>query len=115
MANVKLEKRIERKQRVRKKIFGTPERPRLSVYRSLRHVYAQLIDDLNGKTITAAHSMKWQKGGGGIKAAEDVGKLLAEKAKSLKIEGVAFDRNGFKYHGAVKALADAARQGGLKL
>ncbi len=114
MPNIKLQKRIERKERVRKKIFGTPERPRLSVYRSLRHIYAQLIDDLNGKTVTAVDSLKISKAGGGIKAAEEVGKLLAQKAKSMKIEGIAFDRNGFKYHGAIKALADAARQGGLK-
>lgn len=112
--NIKLQKRIERKERVRKKIFGTAQHPRLSVYRSLRYVYAQLIDDLTFKTLASAHSMKWEKGGGGKKAAIEVGKLLAEKAKSMKIEGVAFDRNGFKYHGAVKALADAAREGGLK-
>lgn len=115
MALSKLEYRAKRKVRIRKKILGTAERPRLSVYRSLRFIYAQLIDDLNKRTLASASSLKKGSGKGGNKvAAEEVGMLLAEKAKSLKISKVAFDRNGFLYHGQVKSLADAARKGGLE-
>jgi len=112
-------KQVRRKRRktgIRKRIFGTPEKPRLTVYRSLNHIYAQIIDDLAGKTLVAAHST--QAGGSGNTGnntgAAEVGKRLAEKAKSVGITRVAFDRNGFRYHGRVKTLADAVREGGLQ-
>ena len=103
--------RIARHARVRTKIAGTAERPRLAVFRSLTHIYAQLIDDLNGKTIAAASDT----GSTGKKSegAAAAGKLLAERAKAAGIESVVFDRGGYRYHGRVKALADAARKGGL--
>ena len=110
----KLEHRFRRKRRIRKEIFGIPGKPRLSVYRSLRHVYAQLVDDLNSKTLAHASSLKLGLKSGNRQAAEQVGALIAQKAKQLKIEKVAFDRNGFLYHGVVKNLADAARKEGLK-
>lgn len=97
-----------RRARVRRKIRGTPERPRLSVYRSNKHIYAQLIDDVKGETLVAA------SGGAGIAAAGEVGKILAGKALGLGIEKVVFDRGGYKYHGRVKALAEGAREGGLE-
>ena len=103
--------RIARHARVRNKIAGTAERPRLAVFRSLTHIYAQLIDDQGGKTIVAASDAD----GTGKKSerAAAVGKLLAERAKAAGIENVVFDRGGYRYHGRVKALADAARKGGL--
>jgi len=103
--------RIARHARVRTKIAGTAERPRLAVFRSLTHIYAQLIDDQNGKTIAAASDA----GGTGKKSerAAAAGTLLAERAKAAGIENVVFDRGGYRYHGRVKALADAARKGGL--
>lgn len=109
-----LKQRLKRKNRIRKKIFGTPEKPRLSVYRSLRYVYAQLVDDLNGKSLAAASSLGKKKGGGNRSAAEEVGMMIAEKARSLKIGEVKFDRNGFLYHGVVQSLAEGARKAGLK-
>lgn len=111
--DAKIDQRQKRKRRIRKKIFGTPEKPRLTVYRSLRYVYVQLIDDLNGKTLASASSLK--NGGGANKMkAEEVGAMIAERALSLKIKNVAFDRNGYLYHGVVKALADGARKAGLE-
>jgi large subunit ribosomal protein L18 len=113
-------KRLERrKYSVRKSVFGTPERPRLSVFRSDKHIYAQIIDDLAGKTLAAAGSVQGDvrgelKNGGNLVAAKNVGKAIAEKAKAAGITKVAFDRNGRQYHGRVKALADAAREGGLQ-
>ncbi len=101
-----------RKMGIRKRVFGTPERPRLTVYRSLKYTYAQIVDDLSGRTLVAASSIKNEKGGN-VSAAQAVGKELAEKAKAAGISQVAFDRNGFRYHGRVKALADAAREAGL--
>ncbi len=106
--------------RVRTKVTGTPERPRLCVFRSLSHIYAQVIDDRTGRTLAAASSLdktirQQQKGGGNIAAAKIVGKAIAERAKAAGIEQVVFDRGGYKYHGRVKALADAAREAGLKL
>lgn len=86
----------------------------MSVYRSLRHVYAQLIDDLNGKSLAQAASLSHEKGGGNRKAASEVGEMIAQKAKSLNIDQVTFDRNGFLYHGVVQSLAEAARKAGLK-
>jgi large subunit ribosomal protein L18 len=104
-----------RKQGIRKRVIGTPDRPRLTVFRSLRHTYAQLIDDLSGKTIVAANSMQLDGGAGGNKgSATQVGKALAEKAIAAGVKDVAFDRNGYRYHGRVAALADAAREAGLK-
>lgn len=105
--------------RVRKRLFGTPERPRLSVFRSNKHIYAQIIDDLAGRTLCSASSKCKEladkiKHGGNIKAAELVGKLLAERALACGIKKVVFDRGPYKYHGRVKALAEAARSGGLE-
>jgi large subunit ribosomal protein L18 len=98
--------------KVRKKIIGTTERPRLSVFRSLKHIHAQVINDSSGKTLAAASSLKI-KNGGNITAAKQVGKLIAEKAKAAGITKVVFDRGNSLYHGRIKALADAAREGGL--
>lgn len=111
--------RTRRHKRVRKKIFGTPERLRLCVFRSLRHIYAQLIDDTKGDTMLAVSTLSPEikgeiKYGGNIEAARKVGLLLARKAKEKGIEKVVFDRAGYRYHGRVKALAEAAREGGLK-
>lgn len=106
--------RLKRKRRIRKKIMGTADKPRLSVYRSLRYVYAQLIDDLSGKSLAFASSMEKKKGGGNKTSAAFVGTMIAEKAQALKIKEVKFDRNGFLYHGVVQSLADAARKAGLK-
>jgi large subunit ribosomal protein L18 len=106
-------------ERVRAKMEGTPERPRLSVYRSLGHIYAQVVDDRSGRTLASASSLdketrKQIKGGGNVSAAKVVGKVIAERARAAKIEKVVFDRGGYKYHGRVKALADAAREAGLQ-
>ena len=117
----RLKKKIERRQRiklgVRKKIKGTLSRPRLSVFRSNREIYAQLIDDTNGHSIAAASSMEKEfnkKGLTKTKVATQVGKAIAEKAKEKGIDIVVFDRNGYLYHGRIKALAEGAREGGLK-
>lgn len=102
--------------RIRKKVSGTPERPRLAVFRSLNHIYAQVIDDTNGKTLAAASTTeKDLKGtsGGTIAAAQTVGKAIAERAQSAGISQVVFDRGGYVYHGRVKALLDATREAGL--
>ena len=113
--NLKNIRRGRRKTGIRKRIFGTPERPRLTVFRSSRHMYAQIIDDLAGRTLASASSVdqKLEKGCT-TEAASQVGKALAEKAKSAGVTQATFDRNGFKYHGRVQALADAAREGGLQ-
>src|SRR5260370_29184193 len=108
-----------RKDRVRKKIFGTMERPRLSVYRSLKHIYVQVIDDAQGKTLASASSLekdlrKQIKSGGSKESALLVGKRIAEKSVRLNIKKVVFDRGGNIYHGCVKAVADGARQNGLE-
>jgi large subunit ribosomal protein L18 len=107
--------RARRHRRVRAKIFGTAERPRLVVFRSNRGIEAQLVDDLEGKTLAAANWLQL-KGAKGSKTdqAAAVGKLLAQNAKKADVETVVFDRGGYLYHGRVKALADAAREGGLK-
>jgi len=110
--------RVRKHERVRKKIAGTPERPRLNVYRSLNHIYAQVIDDAAGNTIVAAstldEALKDTIGdGGNKKAAKEVGLLIAKKAKDKGIETVVFDRGGYLYHGRVKELAEGAREGGL--
>jgi large subunit ribosomal protein L18 len=119
--NVEKAKRLERRQRsIRKVLFGSAERPRLAVYRSSKHIYAQVIDDYAGKTLAAAASTAADvrgaelKNGGNVAAAKKVGLAIAERAKAAGVTAVAFDRAGRRYHGRVKALADAARQGGLK-
>jgi large subunit ribosomal protein L18 len=104
-----------RAHRVRNKVRGTSERPRLTVFRSSKHIYAQLVDDLAGVTLAAAGtSGKNAKYGGNVKAATEIGKKLAEAAKAKGITQAAFDRGHYRYHGRVKALADAARKGGLQ-
>ena len=109
---------LRRKRHVRKKVFGTPERPRLSVFRSSRHIYAQIIDDVAGLTLvsasTKAKALADQKGSGGNrKAAEIIGETVAKQALGVGIKCVCFDRNRYRFHGRVKALADAARKAGL--
>ena len=102
-------------ERIRKKVLGTAERPRLNVYRSLNHIYVQVIDDLKGVTIVSANSAEGKKAtGGNLAAAKTVGKTIAERAKEKGVTKVVFDRGGYIYHGRVKALADAAREAGLK-
>ena len=108
--------------RIRKKLAGTTERPRLNVYRSVSHIYAQVIDDAKGSTIVSATSVEKGKGikgdkrptGGNVASAKEVGKLIAERAKEKGIKKVVFDRGGYLYHGRIKALADAAREAGLE-
>ena len=104
------------KRRVRGKIQGTAERPRLSVFRSNKQIYAQVIDDLTGQTLAAAGSLGGTETPAGpkLEQASAVGKMIAEKAKAAGIESVVFDRNGYLYHGRIKTLAEAAREGGLK-
>lgn len=111
--------RLNRKERIRKKVNGTVERPRLTVYKSLKHIVAQVIDDSSGRTLVAASSLsKELKGKLGEddkkSAAKKVGALIAERCKAAKIEKVVFDRNGFPYHGRIAALADGAREAGLQ-
>ncbi|HUJ95410.1 MAG TPA: 50S ribosomal protein L18 [Terriglobales bacterium] len=105
-------------ERIRKKVLGTTERPRLNVYRSLNHIYVQLIDDLKGATLVSASTAEGKKAerrtGGNVAAAKAVGKTIAERAKAKGIDKAVFDRGGYIYHGRVKALADAAREAGLK-
>jgi len=110
-------RRIHR--RVRTRVEGTPERPRLCVFRSMTHIYAQVIDDRSGITLASASSMdketrKQVRGGSNVAAAKVVGKVVADRALAAKVEKVVFDRGGYKYHGRVKALAEAAREAGLK-
>jgi len=105
--------------RIRKKISGTPERPRLAVFRSQAHIYAQVIDDGTGRTVCSASSLDETlktdaKRGANVAAAKAVGSLIATRAKEKGVDAVVFDRGGFQYHGRIKALADAAREGGLK-
>jgi len=100
-------------QRIRRKLAGTGERPRLNVYRSLNHIYAQVIDDVKGETLVSASTIK-MKTGGNVAAAKEIGKAVAEKAVEKGIKKVVFDRGGYLYHGRIKALADAAREAGLE-
>ena len=106
-----------RKQRIRRRVVGSAERPRLSVFRSNKHVYAQLVDDVAGRTLTGLSTLskeiRAQGAKPGIESAKVVGRAIAEKAKALKVESVVFDRGGYRYHGVVKALAEAARESGL--
>jgi large subunit ribosomal protein L18 len=113
MALSKLSHRLARKRRIRAKIRGTSDRPRLSVYRSLKRMTAQLIDDDAGKTIASASTVE-AKAPLSVEGAKKLGTLIAGKAKDKKISAVVFDRSGYKYHGRIKALADAAREGGLQ-
>jgi len=113
------EKRLIRHKRIRKKVFGTSERPRLCVYKSLKYIYAQIIDDEKGHTLVAASSLEPEiksrlSSTKSIEAAEYVGRVIAERAKEKGITKVVFDRGGYPYHGRVKALAEAARQAGLE-
>jgi large subunit ribosomal protein L18 len=105
--------------RVRTRVTGTPQRPRLCVFRSLKNIYAQVVDDRDGRTLAAASSLDKEtrtltKGGGNVAAAKVVGKAIAERAIAAGVSQVVFDRGGYKYHGRVKSLADAAREAGLK-
>ncbi len=106
-------KRLSRKKRIRAKVQGTSTRPRLTVYRSLKAVYAQVIDDEAGKTLLSASTVE-TKGKATVEGAKKVGETIAKKAKDAGINAVVFDRNAYKYHGAVKAVAEGAREGGLK-
>jgi large subunit ribosomal protein L18 len=120
--DIRRQARLKRKKRIRKNIFGTPERPRLSVFRSAKHIYAQVIDDTKGKTLVAASSLEkavkadseLQAEKGKLATAGRIGKLLAERAKEAGISRVVFDRNGFLYHGRVKAVSEGAREAGLE-
>ncbi|HLL52549.1 MAG TPA: 50S ribosomal protein L18 [Myxococcaceae bacterium] len=114
----RIEARLKRKNRIRRKVSGTSERPRLTIYKSLNHIYAQVVDDTSGRTLAAASSLskelKGQDEGDKKAAAKRVGTLIAQKCKAANVEAVVFDRNGFPYHGRIAAVADAAREGGLK-
>lgn len=111
-------RRKRRHLRIRRRIMGTPERPRISVHKSNRHIYAQVVDDLRGHTLAYASTLDPQLNGAPrrrtVEAAQAVGKLLAERCREAGIEGVVFDRGGYPYHGVVKALAEGAREGGLE-
>jgi large subunit ribosomal protein L18 len=119
VAAKRLSGRLRRKLRVRQKVRGTGERPRLTVYRSLRHIYVQVINDMTGQTLAAASTLSKElqgilKATGNAAAAKAVGELVAQKALEKGIKKVVFDRNGFLYHGRIKTLAEAARQKGLE-
>ncbi len=114
MANTKLQRRTKIKLGIRRKIAGTSEIPRVSVFRSNKAIYAQIIDDNAGHTLVAASSGDLKEGGNAVSHSKEVGLKLAEKAKAAGIEKVVFDRSGYKYHGRIKALAEGAREGGLK-
>lgn len=117
--NVVKQKQLERRKfNIRKTLAGSAERPRLAVFRSDKHIYAQIIDDMSGKTLVSASSVQTDirgelKNGGNVEAAKRVGKAIADKAVAAGLKAVAFDRGGRRYHGRIKALADAARKGGL--
>ncbi len=113
MTTSKIERRIKIKYRIRKKVFGTPERPRMSVFRSNKQIYVQVINDEEGKTIVSASSLGLEAMPK-VQQAEKVGEMIAKKALEAGVTSVVFDRNGYLYHGRVKQLADAARNGGLK-
>ncbi|MGH8986686.1 MAG: 50S ribosomal protein L18 [Acidimicrobiia bacterium] len=118
MSATKREARDRRHRRVRKKVRGTPERPRLAVFRSSRHIYAQVIDDVHGRTVAAASTAEGELRSGAtatVDAAKAVGKLVGERAKAAGVAAVVFDRGGFKFHGRVAGVADGARESGLKV
>ena len=109
--------RQKRHERIRLRLTGSPQRPRLAVFRSLNHISAQVIDDSNGRTLAAASSLEKELRGGKQNKTEEarvIGRLIAERAKSAGVESVVFDRAGFRYHGRIKSLADAAREAGLE-
>ena len=108
------EQRVRRHARVRRRVSGTPQRPRLAVFRSNTHIYAQVIDDLAGATLASASTVADGKEGNKTEASRSVGRLIAERAKQNGIDTVVFDRGGFRYHGRVAAVADGAREAGLK-
>ena len=120
--NIRTKRRVMRHARVRKKIYGVNAKPRLSVFRAIKHIYAQLIDDNKGETLVSASSLDAEIISGSsssgnsnkMEIAKQVGELLAQRAKDKKIKSVVFDRGGYKFHGRVKALAEAVRDGGLK-
>ena len=117
--SIKTTRRVRRKRGIRKRLFGTLQRPRLSVFRSSKHIYAQIIDDESGATICSASSRAKElrgaiSSGCNKSAAKEVGAALADRAKAKNVETVCFDRNGFRYHGRLRELAEAAREGGLK-
>ena len=114
MAFDKTNRRLRIKRGVRRKVSGTSDRPRLTVFKSNKGIYAQIIDDTKGHTITSASSKELGQDNPTIQISQEVGKKLAEKAKANGIESIVFDRNGYLYHGRVKALAEGAREGGLK-
>ena len=117
MQTDKIRNRLARKRRIRARVTGTAQRPRLSIFRSLKHISAQLIDDENGKTLAAASTKelgtKKKTPAPTVDTAKQLGELIAKKAKEAKIETVVFDRNAYQYHGRIQALAEAAREGGL--
>jgi len=118
MSLTKSEHRIRRHRRVRKKVLGTAERPRLAVFRSNKHIYAQAIDDIAGRTVASASTMEAATRSGAtatVDAATQVGRLVGERVKAAGVTTVVFDRGGFKYHGRVAAVADGARAAGLQL
>jgi large subunit ribosomal protein L18 len=118
MSLTKSDHRDRRHRRVRKKVTGTAERPRLAVFRSSKHIYVQAIDDLTGRTLASASTMEAEVRGGTtstVEAAKKIGKLVGERAQAAGITTVVFDRGGFKYHGRVAAVADGAREAGLTL
>ena len=110
----KTAQRARIRRRIRAKVTGAPARPRLSVFRSNKHIYAQLIDDAAGHTLAAASSREGDISGSGVETSKTVGQRLAERARAAGVEAVVFDRGGYRYHGNVKALADGARDGGLQ-
>ena len=111
----KVTQRARIRRRIRAKVSGTPERPRLSVFRSNKHIYAQLVDDMAGTTLASASTREAEASGTGVEAAKTVGQRLAERAKAAGVDRAVFDRGGYRYHGNVKALAEGARDGGLTL
>jgi large subunit ribosomal protein L18 len=113
-AKLRVESRDRIRKRVRRKVSGTAERPRLAVFKSLRHIYVQLIDDANGRTLAAASTHEKDTKGANAASAKAVGELIAQKAKDKGVKQVVFDRGGYLYHGNIKALADAARENGLE-
>jgi len=118
MAATKSEQRVRRHRRVRKKVLGTATRPRLAVFRSNKHIYVQVIDDIAGRTLASASTLEAERRGAAtatVDAAKQVGHAVAERVKATGITAVVFDRGGFKYHGRVAAVADGARAGGLEL
>jgi large subunit ribosomal protein L18 len=112
----RIQRRLRRKKGIRARLMGQPDRPRLTVFRSANHIYAQVVDDLSGRTLASASTVEKECGGyGGNKdAASGVGQRLAERAKEAGVKRIVFDRNGYRFHGRVKSLADGVREGGLE-